>query len=227
MGLAHVTGGAARAFGPETLAKEERRDGLPFFIVLLAIAGAVVEWFFINDPVAQALDAWTFGGLFGRVAFALPVVMLLFAVWLFRHPSSRARQHAHRHRLRTAAPHRRRASATCSAASPSRARAWPRSPARAASSAGCSRSRSILLITEIGAAVVIIVLLLLALLIITKTPPNRIAARFRELYAWLFGAPSPRSATPPRSPRGARTARPRRPSSRASTRSATRPSAPA
>ncbi len=88
MGLAHVTGGAARALGPETLAKEERRDGLPFFIVVLAIAGAVVEWFFINDPIAQALDSWTFGGLFGRVAFALPVVMLLFAVWLFRHPSS-------------------------------------------------------------------------------------------------------------------------------------------
>src|SRR4029453_14344276 len=64
MGLAHVTGAAARALGPETLAKEERRDGLPFFIVVLAIAGAVVEWFFINDPIAQAMDSWTFGGLF-------------------------------------------------------------------------------------------------------------------------------------------------------------------
>ena len=56
MGLAHVTGGAARALGPETLAKEERRDGLPFFIVVLAVAGALVEWFFINEPVAQAFD---------------------------------------------------------------------------------------------------------------------------------------------------------------------------
>src|SRR5829696_5980326 len=80
--------GAAASKRPETLQKEERRDGLPFFIVVLAIAGAVVEWFFINEPVAQALDSWTFGGLFGRVAFALPVIMLLFAVWLFRHPSS-------------------------------------------------------------------------------------------------------------------------------------------
>ena len=33
LGLAHVVGGAARAFGPEKLAKEERRDGLPFFIM--------------------------------------------------------------------------------------------------------------------------------------------------------------------------------------------------
>jgi len=43
MALAHVAGGAARALGPEDLSKEERRDGLPFFIVLLAVAGAVVE----------------------------------------------------------------------------------------------------------------------------------------------------------------------------------------
>ena len=88
MGLAHAAGGAFRLLGRETLDKTERRDGVPFLILVLAIAGAVVEWFNPNDPVAIALDAWTFGGLFGRVAFALPVIMLLFAVWLFRHPSS-------------------------------------------------------------------------------------------------------------------------------------------
>ena len=225
MGLAHVTGGAARALGPETLAKEERRDGLPFFIVVLAIAGAVVEWFFINDPVAQALDSWTFGGLFGRVAFALPVVMLLFAVWLFRHPSS---VHDNTRigigvglllltvsglcHLFGGQPEPREGMAVL---------------ARAGGILGWMLAQPlILLITEVGAAAVIIVLLLLALLIITKTPPNRIPARFRDLYAWLFGAPEPEERrAPPRSRRGARTARPRRPSSTASTRSATRPSA--
>src|SRR6187402_813740 len=77
MGLAHVVGGAARLLGKETLAKDERRDGVPFFIFLLAIAGAVVEWFLPSDQIAIALDSYTFGGLFGRVAFALPVIMLL------------------------------------------------------------------------------------------------------------------------------------------------------
>lgn len=190
MGLAHLTGGAARALGPETLQKEERRDGLPFFIIVLAIIGAVVEWFLINDPVAQALDSWTFGGLFGRVAFALPVVMLLFAIWLFRHPSS-----VHDNTrigigvgllLLTVSglchifggqPEPREGMAVL---------------ARAGGILGWMLGQPlIMLITEVGAAVVVVVLLVLSLLIVTKTPPNRIPARFRELYAWLFGAPEP------------------------------------
>ena len=88
MGLAHGTGGLFRAFGPETLEKEQRRDGLPFLIVLLAIAGAVVEWFFIGNQIAQTISAYTAGGLVGRVAFVLPVLLLLLAGWLFRHPAS-------------------------------------------------------------------------------------------------------------------------------------------
>ncbi|WP_173922141.1 DNA translocase FtsK [Agromyces sp. Marseille-P2726] len=190
MGLAHLVGGAARALGPETLQKEERRDGLPFFIVLLAVVGAVVEWFLINDPIAQALDSWTFGGLFGRVAFALPVVMLLFAVWLFRHPSS-----VHDNTrigigvgllLLTV-------SGLChlfgGQPEPSAGMAVL---ARAGGILGWMLAQPlILLITEVGAAIVIVLVLALSVLIITKTPPNRIPARSRELYAWLFGAPEP------------------------------------
>lgn len=190
MGLAHLTGGAARALGPETLAKEERRDGLPFFIVLLAITGAVVEWFFINDPIAQSLDAWTFGGLVGRVAFALPVIMLLFAVWLFRHPSS---VHDNTRIGIGLALLLLTVSGLCHLFG---GQPEPREGmmvlARAGGILGWMLAQPlILLITELGAVIVIVVLLLLSLLIITKTPPNRIPSRFRELYAWLFGAPEP------------------------------------
>lgn len=187
MGLAHVVGAGARALGPETLAKEERRDGLPFFIVLLAVAGAVVEWFFINEPLAQAFDAWTFGGLFGRVAFALPVVMLLFAVWLFRHPSS---VHDNTRIGIGLALLLVSVSALC--------HLFGGQPAPSEGMAVLARAGGILgwmlaeplafLITPIGATAVVILLLVLSLLIMTKTPPNRIGSRFRELYDWLFGA---------------------------------------
>ena len=52
LSLAHVAGGAARVLGNETLAKDQRRDGVPFFIVLLAFGGAFVEWFNPTSPVA-------------------------------------------------------------------------------------------------------------------------------------------------------------------------------
>lgn len=188
MGLAHVAGGAARALGPETLQKEERRDGLPFFIVVLAIAGAVVEWFFINEPVAQTLDSWTFGGLFGRVAFALPVIMLIFAVWLFRHPSS---VHDNTRIGIGLGILLLSVSALChifgGQPEPSEGMAVL---ARAGGILGWMLAQPlILLITPVGATIVVVLLAVLSLLIMTKTPPNRVPTRFRELYAWLFGSP--------------------------------------
>ncbi|MDJ0324019.1 DNA translocase FtsK [Cryobacterium sp. PH31-AA6] len=190
MALAHVTGGAARALGPEKLSKDERRDGLPFFLVLLAIAGAVVEWFLINSPVAQTLDAWTFGGLFGRVAFALPVIMLLFAGWLFRKPSSvhdNGRIGIGLSLLLVSV------SGLC--------HIFGGQPAPSDGMEVLALSGGVIgwmvaapliyLTTAIGATIVVILLLTLSLFIITKTPPNRIGARSRELYAWLFGAQLP------------------------------------
>ncbi|MRG61634.1 DUF87 domain-containing protein [Agromyces sp. CFH 90414] len=191
MGLAHVVGAGARALGPETLAKEERRDGLPFFLVLLAVAGAVVEWFAINDPIAQTLDSWTFGALFGRVAFALPVVMLLFAVWLFRHPSS---VHDNTRIGIGLALLLVSVSALCHifGGQPAPSEGMP-VLARAGGILGWMLAQPlILLIQPIGATAVVIVLVALSLLIMTKTPPNRIGARFRELYVWLFGEVEPR-----------------------------------
>jgi S-DNA-T family DNA segregation ATPase FtsK/SpoIIIE len=190
MGLAHVAGGAARALGPEQLSKEERRDGLPFFLVLLSIAGAVIEWFLINDPIAQTLDAWTFGGLFGRVAFALPVIMLLFAVWLFRNPSSvhdNGRIGIGLSLLLVTV------SGLCHifGGQPAPSQGMEVLALSGGVIGWMIAAPLIFLITDIGASIVVILLLILSLFIITKTPPNKIGERSRELYAWLFGAPLP------------------------------------
>ncbi len=197
MGLAHVVGGAARLFGKETLAKDERRDGVPFLLVVLAIAGAIVEWFTPGQDVAIALDNYTFGGLLGRVAFALPVIMLIFAVWLFRHPSS---VHDNGRLGIGAAIMLSSVSVLCHVFG---GQPQPADGAGALAAGGGVVGWMLAWpFASIGATwftvILACVLLVLSLFIITKTPPNKIGARLRELYAYLFGAelpvPAPKAA---------------------------------
>ncbi|MCU1481971.1 MAG: translocase FtsK [Subtercola sp.] len=187
LGLAHLVGGAARAFGHEKLAKDERRDGFPFLLVLLAIAGAVIEWFLVANPVANLLDAYTFGGLFGRVAYALPVVMLLLAIWLFRHPNSvndNGRIGIGLGILLLCV------SGLCHVFS---AQPSPSAGMESLADAGgvfgwVIAAPLVLLTTSVGATILISLLLILSIFIITKTPPNKVGVRLKELYTYLFGA---------------------------------------
>ncbi|CAN5489224.1 hypothetical protein BH09ACT4_BH09ACT4_09460 [soil metagenome] len=198
LGMAHVVGGAARLFGRETLAKDERRDGVPFLLIVLAVAGAIVEWFTPNQDVAIALDNYTFGGLFGRVAFALPVIMLIFAVWLFRHPST---VHDNGRLGIGGAILLSSVSVLCHIFG---GQPQPADGAKAlAAGGGVIGWMLTWLFAQVGAQWLAVILgaagLVLSLFIITKTPPNRIGARLRELYAYLFGAelaePAPKNAT--------------------------------
>lgn len=187
LGLAHGTGGLFRAFGPETLEKDQRRDGFPFLLVLLAIAGAVNEWFFIGNEVAANISAYTVGGLIGREAFILPVLLLLLAGWMFRHPSS-----VHDNGrigigfgllIVTVA-------GFCHVYG---GRPQPSEGLAALSKAGGLFGWMVaeplaMLLTDVGAYIVLSLLAVLSILIITKTPPNRIGRRLGELYAWMFDA---------------------------------------
>ncbi len=190
MGLAHVVGGAARLFGKEGLAKDERRDGVPFLFFVLAIVTAIVEWFAPTSDVARALDNYGFGGLLGRVAFALPVILLVLAVWLFRHPSSvhdNGRIGVGLVLLLSSL------SAVCQVFGGLPAPAD--GPAALAAGGGIVGWVVTWPLVTIGAAWLAAVLgfavLALSLFILTKTPPNRIGHRLRELYAYLFGAELP------------------------------------
>jgi len=203
LGLAHVVGGAARLFGKEDLEKHERRDGVPFLFFLLAIVTAIVEWFAPASDIARALDNFGFGGLLGRVAFALPVILLVLAVWLFRHPSSvhdNGRIGVGLVLLLASL------AALCQVfgglPSPSDG-----APALAAGGGVVGWVVTWPLVT-IGAAWLAALLafgvLALSLFILTKTPPNRIGQRVRELYAYLFGAELPEpSARPAKAKKGA------------------------
>ena len=88
MFFAHAVGAGARALSPDKIAKEDRRDGLPFFIFLLGVIGATFGWVLIKQDWAHGVHVWTMGALFGRLSFGLPVVMIIFAIYLMRHPST-------------------------------------------------------------------------------------------------------------------------------------------
>lgn len=185
-GLAHGVGGLFRAFGPETLQKDDRRDGFPFLLVLLAVAGAVNEWFFIGNEVATNISAYSVGLLIGRMAFIFPVLLLLLAGWLFRHPSS-----VHDNgrigigfgllmitlagfcHLAGGLPQPREGMVALSAAG---------------GLFGWMVGQPLSYLTSIPAYIVLSLLAVLSVLILTKTPPNRIGSRLGDLYAWMFDA---------------------------------------
>ncbi|GAA2072427.1 FtsK/SpoIIIE family DNA translocase [Microbacterium hatanonis] len=197
LGVAHAVGGVFRAFGPENLEKEQRRDGLPFLLVLLAAAGATVEWFFIGSDVAAAISAYSVGGLIGREAFVFPVLLLMLAGWLFRHPSS---VHDNGRIGIGFALFVIAVAGFCHVLGD---RPQPSAGLPALSSGGglfgwMAGEPLAMLITPIGAGIVLSLLGILSILILTKTPPNRIGTRLGDLYAWMFDAeratPADRSA---------------------------------
>lgn len=191
--LAHALGGAARALSPNRISPEDRRDGIPFFLFLLAVAGAVFGWFLYREPFAITLNAFTFGLLFGRFAYAMPVILAIFAIYLMRHPSS-IRDNGRIgiglflfvisvsgffHIFTPSAPE-------------------PADGAEALANAGglfgwLLGVAPLNVLTVWGAAPLMSLLLFGSLLIMTKTTPKRIPERIRELGEYLFGESKPKS----------------------------------
>ena len=193
MGLAHVVGAGARALSPDKIAKEDRRDGLPFFLFILGLAGAVFTWFLAKDATAMGLNVVTFGLLFGRVSYALPVVLVIFAIYLMRNPSSTRNNgrigiglflllvsiSGFFHIFVSKPPQ------------PSDGE-W----ALAFAGGVFGWLVSVAFLNTLGSApfnvwataLVMAAFVFGSLLILTKTTPNRIGERFRQLGAYLFGA---------------------------------------
>ena len=155
--------------------------------MLLAVAGAVVEWFLIGTEIGTTISAYTVGALLGREAFILPVLLLILAGWLFRHPAS-----VHDNG-RIGIGFGLFVLAIAGFCHILGGRPQPKSGLPALSEAGGLFGWMIgeplaMLLTEIGAGIVLGFLTVLSVLILTKTPPNRIGHRLGDLYAWMFGA---------------------------------------
>jgi DNA segregation ATPase FtsK/SpoIIIE, S-DNA-T family len=202
MFFANAIGTLARSFSPDKIAKEDRRDGLPFFLFVLGITGAVVTWFMAKQPDAIHLNEATFGLLFGRVAYGLPVVMVIFAIYLMRNPSSTKNNGRIAVGLFLLI-----ISISGFFHTFTDPKLQPSDSAAQLSLAGgvFGWLVSVAFLSLINASplnqivtgLILAVFTLGSLLILTKTSPSRIGERFRELATFLFGQGAEKAAAEP------------------------------
>jgi S-DNA-T family DNA segregation ATPase FtsK/SpoIIIE len=91
MGIAHVAGGIVRRIGTSAteLEPEHRRDGIGFFLLALAVLVAASEWWGLKGTTGEIVHDVVAGTL-GRVAYALPIALLLLGIRLLRAPADQA-----------------------------------------------------------------------------------------------------------------------------------------
>jgi S-DNA-T family DNA segregation ATPase FtsK/SpoIIIE len=87
MGLAHATGAVARKVGDtgRDLEPEHRRDGVGLLLIALAVVVAAREWWGMPGAVGVLVHA-VVAGTFGKVGYAVPIVLLLFGLRVLRAP---------------------------------------------------------------------------------------------------------------------------------------------
>ncbi|WNM26260.1 DNA translocase FtsK [Demequina capsici] len=87
-GISHGIGAVVRSIGDgaRDVSPEVRRDGVAVLLLILAVIVAAREWFQMDGGILLGLAHRIFAGTFGVLAFALPVVLVAFAIRLFRAP---------------------------------------------------------------------------------------------------------------------------------------------
>ena len=182
---AATIGWLARSLSSDKIAKEDRRDGAPFALFLLGVAGAIDVWFFPSDGIAKQLNSFTVGLLFGRLSVALPVVLVLFSMYLMRHPSTQ------RDNSRVGLGWAVLLISVAGFFHIFSSQPQPSDGVEKLAVAGGLFGWLITVlfintITVWGAGVIVGILALGSLLIMTKTAPNKVLSRIKELYLHLF-----------------------------------------
>ena len=187
--MAHVAGGTVRRIGRSAseLEPEHRRDGIGFFLLGLAVVVAAREWWGLKGLAGEVIHA-VVAGTFGRVAYAVPIALLLFAIRLLRAPGDLASTN----RITigsTALTFAAAGLVHISAGLPS-----PPDGAVAMRDAGgiigCLASSPIVAAVRTWGAVPLLLLLgVFGLLVMSATPVHLIPTRLRDLRDWVLRRP--------------------------------------
>lgn len=190
MGLAHATGGTVRKVSQagQDLEPEHRRDGMGLTLIALAVVVAAREWWGLQGKVGDVTHAVA-AGTFGRVAYALPIVLLLFGLHLCRTP----REHPATNRMAIGT-----ALLAFSASGIVHVAAGiPEPPAGAEGMRAGGGIIGFLASSPLEAAVsiygtipLLILLGIFGLLVLTATPVHEIPDRLDQLRATLLGHPA-------------------------------------
>ncbi len=190
MGLAHVTGGTVRKVSHvgQDLEPEHRRDGAGLTLIALAVVVAAREWWGLDGMVGQATHA-VVAGTFGRVGYALPIVLLLFGLHLWRTP----REHPATNRMAIGTAIL--AFAACGVVHV--AAGIPEPPAGADGMRAAGGIIGFLASSPLEAAVsiygtipLLILIGIFGLLVLTATPVHEIPDRLDQLRGTLLGHPA-------------------------------------
>jgi len=195
MGMAHVAGGTVRRIGHSAreLEPEHRRDGIGFFLLGLAVVVAAREWWGLKGMAGDVIHAVVAGTL-GRVAYVVPITLLLFGIRLLRAPMDQPSTN----RLVVGTSALTFAAAGLvhiSAGLPA-----PPSGALGMRDAGgiigfLASSPIVAAVRTWGAVPLLLMLGLFGALVITATPVHLIPDRLGELRDWLLHRPSEEPTT--------------------------------
>ncbi len=181
--LAKTIGSAVRflARGARDLDPVHQRDGVAFLFLIFSLIAAAGTWFHSDNLVGRALFAF-FYGIFGRVGFFTPFVLLYFALRLFRVPEEKAatgRIIVGTFALllsATGITHMLNGSVGTSASALHKGGGW----------LGYGVSRPlVLLVTSVLAYPILICLFIFGVLVITATPVSQLSTRVKTSFAWL------------------------------------------
>lgn len=170
------------ARGAKDLDPVHQRDGLAFLFLVFALIAAAGSWFHLDNLIGRVLYDF-FYGMFGKIGFFTPLVLLYFALRLFRVPEEKAA--TGRITVGTVAllvsatglAHLANGSEGTGANAMQHGGGW----------IGYGVSRPlVLLMTPLLAYPVLICLFLFGILVITATPVSQVFTRIKTSVVWIY-----------------------------------------